>query len=66
MQYNNTKKRSIHGKFDNSYVEVLTTKLFFQYYGHYKLLNCFNLVTFSVTSKFFELINYVCQLLFQM
>ena len=40
---NNTKERSIHGKFDNSYVEDLTNKLFFQYYGHYKLLNCLDL-----------------------
>lgn len=37
---NNTKERSIHGKFDNSYVKDLTNKLFFQYYGHYKVLNC--------------------------
>lgn len=40
---NNTKRRSIHGKFDSSYVEDLTNKLFFQYYGHYKVLNCLDL-----------------------
>ncbi len=40
---NNTKERTIHDRFDNSYVEDLTTKLFFQFYGHYKLLDCLDL-----------------------
>ena len=40
---NNTKERSIHGNFNNSYVKNLTNKLFFQYYGHYKVLNSLDL-----------------------
>lgn len=37
---NNTKERTIHNKSDSTYVKDLTNKLFFQFYGHYKLLNC--------------------------
>ena len=40
---NNTKERSIHNKFDNNYVKDMTNKLFFQFYGHYKLLQCLDL-----------------------
>ena len=35
---NNTKEKSIHNNFDNDYVQDLTKKLFFQFYGHYKVL----------------------------
>ena len=37
---NNTTGRSIHNKFNNDYVADLTNKLFFQFYGHYKVLEC--------------------------
>lgn len=36
---NNTKNKTIHGKIDKNYVNDLTKKLFFQYYGHYKTIN---------------------------
>lgn len=35
----NINGRSIHDKFDIDYVKDLTNKLFWQYYGHYKLIN---------------------------
>jgi hypothetical protein len=36
----NTCGKSIHNNLSSNYVKDLTNKLFFQYYGHYKLLNC--------------------------
>ena len=35
---NNTKNKRIHGKIDKNYVNDITKKLFFQYYGHYKTI----------------------------
>lgn len=40
---NNTRERSIHDNFDNEYVKGMMNKLFFQFYGHYMLLNCLDL-----------------------
>jgi hypothetical protein len=37
------KKRSIHDKFEHEYVSNITNFLFFQYYGHYKVLDCLDL-----------------------
>jgi hypothetical protein len=37
--HTNTNNRSIHDKFNIDYVKDLTNKLFWQYYGHYKLIN---------------------------
>ncbi|MDB4507513.1 hypothetical protein N9064_01325 [bacterium] len=40
---NNTEKRTIHNKFKSDYVKDIVNKLFFQFYGHYMLLNCVDL-----------------------
>ena len=40
---NNTQNRSIHNNLDNNYVKSFIEKLFFQYYGHYKVLSSLDL-----------------------